>query len=131
MLKTTWEKPGPVFTVQIRLYFYDMRHTGGAYGIIRALVKDSSDTSNRASYLDSDGRVGAIYYNNGDSTDQPKLWERRHLADGLWHMITLTTLTNSTSGLEGYNMYLDGRFIAGQTADSLYLGQPKLLSSYR
>lgn len=103
---------------QIRLYIPE---TGNdAYGIIRAIVKDSTDTANRDSYVDSDGRVAAVYES---ASDGPPKWDQIFLADNLWHMITLSTLTSNISGLQGYAMYLDGQLMAYQAADQFYIGQ--------
>lgn len=103
---------------QIRLYIPE---TGNdASGIIRAIVKDSTDTANRDSYVDSDGRVAAVYES---ASDGPRKWDQIFLADNLWHMITLSTLTNNMSGLQGYAMYLDGQLMAYQAADQFYIGQ--------
>ena len=104
--------------LQIRLYYPETGHP--AYGVIRALVKDSTDTSNRASYTDSDGRVGVNYesFANG-----PPAWGRHFLADDLWHMLTLSTLSNNASGLQGYIISLDGQQMAYQAADQFYVGE--------
>lgn len=104
--------------VQIRLYYPETGHP--AYGVIRALVKDSTDTSNRGSYTDSDGRVGVDYQSVADG---PPAWGRHFLADDLWHMLTLTTLSNNASGLQGYIMSLDGQQMAYQAADQFYAGE--------
>ncbi|KAL3149191.1 hypothetical protein ABBQ32_002019 [Trebouxia sp. C0010 RCD-2024] len=97
---------------QIRLYFPETGHP--AYGILRALVKDSSDTANVTSHTDSDGRVG-FDYNAGYGDSRPS--SRQFLADGLWHMATLTTLRNST---QGYALLLDGFLVGLQSSADLY-----------
>ncbi|DBA77316.1 TPA: hypothetical protein ACH3X2_000838 [Trebouxia sp. C0005] len=107
----------PYAANQIRLYYPETGHP--AYGVIRALVKDSTDTSNRGSYTDSDGRVGVDYQSVADG---PPAWGRHFLADDLWHMLTLTTLSNNASGLQGYIMSLDGQQMAYQAADQFYAG---------
>ncbi|DBB09176.1 TPA: hypothetical protein ACH3X3_007776 [Trebouxia sp. C0006] len=107
----------PYAANQIRLYYPETGHP--AYGVIRALVKDSTDTSNRGSYTDSDGRVGVNYQSLADG---PPAWGRHFLADGLWHMLTLSTLSNNVSGLQGYVMSLDGTQVAYQAADQFYVG---------
>ena len=102
--------------MQIRLYFPEIFHP--AYGVLRALVKDSNDTANTASHVDSDGQVGHI---NAAVDSQP--YNRQFLADGLWHMATLSTLTNSSSGLRGYAMLLDGQLVGWQAADRFYISE--------
>ena len=75
--------------------------------------------------MDSDGRVAASYES---TTDSPPHWAQHFLADGLWHMITLTTLSNNAAGLQSFSMYLDGQLMASQTAAQLLIGQPLTLS---
>lgn len=102
--------------MQIRLYIPEILHP--AYGVLRALVKDSYDTANVSSHMDSDGQVGDI-----SSTADSAPYTRHFLADGLWHMATLTTHTNMSSGLQGYIMLLDGQLGAFQAADRLYISE--------
>lgn len=111
--QASWSTNVLCCTMQIRLYFPEIFHP--AYGVLRALVKDSDSTANIASHLDSDGRVG---HTNTTTDSQP--YDRQFLADGLWHMATLTTLTNISSGLPGYAMLLDGYLVGMQAANHFY-----------
>ena len=103
--------------MQVRVYFPESDHP--AYGILRSIVKDSTDTANASSYLDSDGRVGASYDNTYEADPD---WEHYYLADGLWHMITLTTLDKNASGPQGFAMFLDGLLVGFQTPGLVYTG---------
>lgn len=103
--------------MQIRLYFPETGHP--AYGILRAIVKDSNKTDNTTSYLDSDGQVANDYESDADSTP----YRRQFLADGLWHMVTLSTLTSNATGLRGFAMLLDGRLVGLEAADTLYISK--------
>ena len=69
--------------------------------------------------MDSDGRVAAYF---GSDTRLPG-FERHFLGDGLWHMATLTTLSDDPEGLRGHAMYLDGALVALQRANQVYAGQ--------
>ncbi|GAB4817823.1 hypothetical protein N2152v2_004869 [Parachlorella kessleri] len=84
---------------QVQLYIADKDHP--AYGLVRAIVKDESDTTNALVYLDSDGRVN-------DNSNRTGREPRPHadLNDGRWHMITLSTFPNDT---KGYTLFVDGR----------------------
>ena len=105
------------WAMQIRLYFPEIFHP--AYGVLRALVKDSTDIASIASHVDSDGQVG---HTSATADSQP--YDRHFLADGLWHMVTLTTLpTNTSTGLRGYAMLLDGYLVGLQAANQLYLSE--------
>ena len=106
--------------MQIRLYFPETGHP--AYGILRAIVKDSNNTNNITSYLDSDGQVANDYESDADSTP----YRRQFLADGLWHMVTLSTLTSNASGLRGFAMLLDGRLVGIEAADTLYISESSI-----
>ena len=77
-----------------------MQAASNRSGLLRAVVKDNNDRD-VSSTLDSDGN-----YNNesrwaADST--------HNVSDGLWHMVTLTTRTDTK---HGYLLYMDGQ-IAG------------------
>lgn len=102
--------------MQIRLYFPEVSHP--QYGVLRALVKDADDTANIASHVDSDAQVGHI---SATADSQP--FDRRFLADGLWHMATLTTLTNMSTGMQGYAMLLDGYLVGLQAANRFYFSE--------
>lgn len=104
-----------VLAMQIRLYFPETGHP--AYGILRALVKDSTNIANAPSHTDSDGRVG-FTYDRGSLNSKP--FNRQFLADGLWHMATLTTLGNNT---RGYALLLDGNLVGLQTPAIFYTGE--------
>ena len=104
--------------MQIRLYFPETGHP--AYGVLRAQVKDSNNTVRGTSHVDSDGRVG-YEYNHNDVDSKPLC--PHFLAEGLWHMATLTTLTKNSSGLRGYAMLLDGQPVGLQAADLFYTSE--------
>lgn len=57
---------------------------------VRTTVKDDNDLGAVQSFLDSDG----TYNNNNNRTDDSS----HRLADGLWHMYTLTTHTVPAEG---------------------------------
>ena len=90
-----------------------------AYGILRAMVKDSTNNDSANSYMDSDGRVAAHFLNFAGSLPA---WQQQYFGDGLWHMATLTTLSEDPHGLQGHAMFLDGNLVALQRADVLYTG---------
>lgn len=104
-------------TLQIRLYFAETMQP--AYGIMRTMVKDSTNTDHTNSYMDSDGRVAPYF----DKLTRLPGYERHFFGDGLWHMATLTTLSDDPGGLQGHAMYLDGVMVALQRADQLYAGK--------
>ena len=106
-----------VCRLQIQLYIAETFHN--AYGIMRTMVKDSTNTDHTNSYMDSDGRV-ATYFDN--QTHLPT-YEQHFFGDGLWHMATLTTLSNAPNGMQGHAMYLDGVMVAMQEANQLYTGK--------
>lgn len=114
--QANWSTDVLCWAMQIRLYFPEISHP--QYGVLRALVKDSTDTANVASHVDSDGQVGHI---NATADSQP--FNRQFLADGLWHMVTLTTLTNVSTGLQGYAMLLDGYVVGFQAANQIYFSE--------
>lgn len=86
------------------------------------MVKDSTNTDRLNSYMDSDGRIAA-YFTKETSTHLPG-YQRHFFGDGLWHMATLTTLSDDPNGTQGHAMYLDGVMVAMQRADQLYAGKP-------
>lgn len=71
-----------------------------AFGLVRSVVKDGDD-NNTTSFLDSDG----TYNNNENRTDQGQ----KHVTDGLWHFIMLTTRID---GGKGFMLYVDGSLAA-------------------
>ena len=103
--------------MQIQLYFAETMHP--AYGILRTMVKDSTNHDSVNSYMDSNGRVAAQFLNFADSLPS---WQQQFFGDGLWHMATLTTLSDDPHGLQGHAMFLDGNLVALQRADVLYTG---------
>lgn len=53
--------PGLLFCFQVQLYFPEADHV--SYGVLRSVVKDSTDTymgNSSVTYLDSDGQVGPV-----------------------------------------------------------------------
>lgn len=83
---------------QVHLFLPGDEHPGGRH-LVRAIVKDSTDSyagRHSRTFLDSDGAVGS---------DAPRATPRPALADGEWHMVTLTTLPE---GGKGYELYVDG-----------------------
>ena len=106
-----------IVLLQIRLYMAETFHR--AYGIMRTMLKDSTNMDHTNSYMDSDGRVAAYF----DNQTRLPGYERHFLGDGLWHMATLTTLSHDPHGMQGHAMYLDGVMVAMQEADQLYTGE--------
>lgn len=56
--------------MQISLYFPQLNHP--SYGVIRALVKDSSNSASDPTFLDSDGQIGQIRPNPTTNPDVRK-----------------------------------------------------------
>jgi hypothetical protein len=82
----------------INVYLPESGHP--AYGLVRTAVKDDNDNST-TSFLDSDG----TYDNDENRTDS----NQKHVTDGLWHFITLTSRID---GQKGYMLYVDGSLAA-------------------
>ena len=83
---------------QAHIFLPGDEHPGGRR-LVRAIVKDTTDAyagRHSRTFLDSDGVVGS---------DAPRATPRPALADGEWHMVTLTTLPE---GGKGYELYVDG-----------------------
>ena len=83
---------------QAHIFLPGDEHPGGRR-LVRAIVKDTTDAyagRHSRTCLDSDGVVGS---------DAPRATPRPALADGEWHMVTLTTLPE---GGKGYELYVDG-----------------------
>lgn len=83
---------------QAHIFLPGDEHPGGRR-LVRAIVKDTTDSyagRHSRTFLDSDGVVGS---------DAPRATPRPALADGEWHMVTLTTLPE---GGKGYELYVDG-----------------------
>lgn len=87
---------------QVQLYIPESSHP--AHGIVRAIVKDSTDSS-IVSFLDSDGR-----YNDNTDVDR-NLKDHIDTDDGHWHMVTLTTFPRRAGETlrKGYQLYIDGK----------------------
>lgn len=87
---------------QVAIYLPNSGHP--AYGVVRAIVADASDSGPDLFYLDSDGTVGS------DLTKEarPRTPPHADVNDGRWHMITLSTLPNGT---KGYALYVDGAWV--------------------
>ena len=88
----------PFYPNQIQIYMPEVSHP--AHGVIRTIVKDSSDVyqgKQSELWLDSDGWLG-----NNKERDTPGHVD---LTDGDWHMVTLTTRTKDR---EGYAIFVDG-----------------------
>eukprot|EP00216_Chloropicon_sp_CCMP2111_P006625 CAMPEP_0198234118 /NCGR_PEP_ID=MMETSP1446-20131203/211_1 /TAXON_ID=1461542 ORGANISM="Unidentified sp, Strain CCMP2111" /NCGR_SAMPLE_ID=MMETSP1446 /ASSEMBLY_ACC=CAM_ASM_001112 /LENGTH=1741 /DNA_ID=CAMNT_0043914847 /DNA_START=161 /DNA_END=5386 /DNA_ORIENTATION=- len=117
---------GPFFPFsenQIHMFLPKVSHP--AHGILRAVVKDSTDLytgSNSQTFLDSDG---SFLDNNPRNLNGHVDFE-----DGKWHMVTLTTrIAEDDDGDEddddvdegnpkGYEMYVDG-VLAGEAPPSI------------
>ena len=83
---------------QAHIFLPGDEHPGGRR-LVRAIVKDTTDSyagRHSRTFLDSDGVVGS---------DAPRATPRPALADGEWHMVTLTTLPE---GGKGFELYVDG-----------------------
>ena len=100
----------------VHLYFPEEDHP--THGVLRTLVKDSGVTAFPPGsdvypniWLDSDGRIG----NNtarGSAVARVAGAPSTDLYDGLWHMITVTSVDTG-----GYAMYVDGNFVASNEQD--------------
>ncbi|KAK9823790.1 hypothetical protein WJX72_005525 [[Myrmecia] bisecta] len=102
---------------QIRLFYPEMSHP--VFGVVRAIVKDSLSANLGApsqSFLDSDGLVGAL---TRPATFPARQAGQLLLQDGKWHMVTLTTHTDSSAGFE---MWIDGALVASESANQTYTG---------
>lgn len=87
--------------LQVSIYFPEQQHP--RFGILRAVVKDTTDENNSSTrgqmvYLDSDGKVA-----NNIAT--PSLNRPNPLTDGKWHMVTITTQPDLSTG---FLLFLDG-----------------------
>ncbi|CAK0785312.1 hypothetical protein CVIRNUC_008519 [Coccomyxa viridis] len=99
---------------QVQLYFPQFGHP--AYGIVRAIAKDSSDYYEGLSsitFLDSDGRVANLARNFTRGAPIPDL------KDGSWHMLSLTS---QPDGSIGYRMYVDGLLAGQMEGNQTYVG---------
>ena len=82
----------------INIYLPEQDHP--AFGLVRSVVKDDNDNDS-TSYLDSDG----AYDNNDNRTDL----SQKHVTDGNWHFVTLTSRLDEQ---KGFMMYIDGSLAA-------------------
>jgi len=97
---------------QIHLFLPDVSMP--AHGVLRAVVKDSTDEyqgTMSQTYLDSDGR-----FMDNNPRNMPGHVD---FDDGAWHM---ATITSNGSGKRGYRMYVDG-VLAGEAPPSSMLSQ--------
>ncbi|DBB09175.1 TPA: hypothetical protein ACH3X3_007775 [Trebouxia sp. C0006] len=86
---------------KISIYVPEEQHP--RYGVVRAVIKDTNDEDNSTSgaqqiYLDSDGLVSDNVNPSVSSNPNP-------MADGNWHMVTISTHADMTTG---FDLYLDG-----------------------
>ena len=87
--------------MQISIYVPEEQHP--RYGVVRAVIKDTNDEDNSTSgaqqiYLDSDGLVSDNVNLSVSSNPNP-------MADGNWHVVTISTHADMTTG---FDLYLDG-----------------------
>lgn len=100
--------------VQIAIYVPEEQHP--RYGVVRAVIKDTSHQDNSTSgaqqiYLDSDGLVSDNVNPSVSSASNP-------MADGNWHMVTISTHADMTTG---FDLYLDGASV-GDMLQGNYTG---------
>ena len=101
--------------LQVSIFFPEQQHP--RFGVVRAVVKDTSNDSNSSTagqmvYLDSDDLVA-------DNVDTPILNGPNPMADGQWHMVTVTTQPDSSTG---FLMFLDGVEVGNMVAGN-YTGE--------
>lgn len=99
---------------QISIYVPEQQHP--RYGVVRAVIKDTTNEDNNTSggqqiYLDSDGLVSDNVNPSVSSKPNP-------MADGNWHMVTISTHADMTTG---FDLYLDGAPV-GDTVQGNYTG---------
>lgn len=84
---------------QVEIFFPEQLHP--AFGVVRSAVADSSYNSPAFTFLDSDGyftdNVGRTFRDPRADPRRP-LAEQTYITDGLWHMATVTTQPNGTTG---------------------------------
>ena len=105
----------PHVVVQMNIYFPEQQHN--RYGVLRAVVKDTTNEKNSSTrgeevFLDSDHKVANNYAT-------PKLNGGNPMTDGKWHMVTVTTQPDLSTG---FLLYLDG-VVAGEMKSGLYTGK--------
>lgn len=101
--------------LQMSIYFPEQQHQ--RYGVLRAVVKDTNNENNSSTrgemvFLDSDGRVA-----NNIAT--PQLTGGNPMSDGKWHMVTVTTQPDLSTG---FLLYLDGDAV-GEMRRGTYAGK--------
>ncbi len=89
------------YPLQVAIYFPEQQHP--RYGVVRAVIKDTSNENNSSTaeqqvYLDSDDLVSDNVNPAVSSIPNP-------MADGKWHMVTISTHADKT---KGYLLFLDG-----------------------
>ncbi|KAK9797358.1 hypothetical protein WJX73_002152 [Symbiochloris irregularis] len=92
----------------INVYLPESGHP--AAGLVRTVVKDSTDLGNVQTYLDSDGMI------NDDNNRTSPIY---NVSDGNWHQYTLTTHYDLT---DGFTVYVDGNF-AGDLSSASAVNQ--------
>lgn len=101
--------------LQMSIYFPEQQHQ--RYGVLRAVVKDTTNENNSSTrgemvYLDSDGRVA-------NNIASPLLTAGNPMTDGKWHMVTVTTQPDFSTG---FLLYLDGVAV-GEMRSGTYTGK--------
>lgn len=105
----------------MQLFLPEQNHS--RFGVLRAVVKDAYDSNpgfeslldqlTQQVFLDSDGHVS-------DNSDAAELGNttQASVCDGAWHMATVTTQPDASTG---FVLYVDGR-IAGNMHQGTYAG---------
>ncbi|KAK9861130.1 hypothetical protein WJX84_010885 [Apatococcus fuscideae] len=106
---------------QVQMYIPE---TGtGSFGVVRTLVKDSSDsgsTTSAFSFLDSNGLVGWVNSSQAAKTGS-NLEIGQTLQARAWLMLTLTT---HPSGGKGFQIWINGVLLADEAANGAYQREP-------
>lgn len=107
--------------LQVALYFPEQQHP--RFGVMRAAVKDTTDEANSTTkgqmvYLDSDDLVA-------NNVNAPTLKGANPMADGKWHMVTVTTQPDMSTGSL---LFLDGVEV-GDLRSGSYTGADNLAHS--
>ena len=103
--------------LQVQMYIPETNT--GAFGVLRTLVKDSTDngsTSSAFSFLDSNGLVGWVNSSQAAKTSSNLQIGQMLQAQG-WVMITLTT---QPSGGKGFQIWINGVLLADEAANGTY-----------
>ena len=101
--------------LQMAIYFPEQQHS--RYGVLRAVVKDTTNENNSSTrgemvFLDSDDRVA-------DNSADPQLSQGNPMTDGKWHMVTVTTQPDLSTG---FLLYFDGDAV-GEMKRGRYTGK--------